>query len=84
MEILFICFIVICIIIGFLLYSGALFFSSGKYKWLFHDIFKWHMPDRNSIYRSDNDVYAKCKHCGKEIVQDRDDAMNWLLKERKD
>ena len=42
------------------------------------------MPDRNSIYRSDNDVYAKCKHCGKEIVQDRDDAMNWLLKERKD
>lgn len=41
------------------------------FKWFYHDILEWHEPDlEKGIEIHGPNVCAKCKYCGKHIIQD--------------
>lgn len=62
------------------LFMAAAFIYSalGWFKWLYHDRLGWHLPDfdKGKTFDACN-IYASCRHCGKEITQDSQG--NWFL-----
>lgn len=68
----------VCILgfIGLLWIIGCLYtLTEGRIgKRIFHDMFDWHMPDKDTF----DDEEVKCKFCGKEIEQD--EQGNWYLR----
>lgn len=64
--------IVIYSIIGLLCITGLMWvFSSFRpFKFFYHDILKWHEPDKETIIYYRYNFYAKCRFCGKEIHLD--------------
>ena len=46
------------------------------FKWLCHDIFGWHQPENGSGGFDGVSCYAKCRFCGKKIMQDSQG--NWF------
>ena len=56
------------IIMLVLLILWILYGRTGKFKWLFHDIFHYHEPTHPHITLGDPIVRNYCKYCGKEIV----------------
>ena len=59
------------------LICSSMYFKFGWFKRFFHDAMGWHTPDKNKEMTCDVvNVYAICKHCGKEIMQDSQG--NWF------
>ena len=56
---------------------STLYFEYGKIKWFYHDIMGWCVPDdEDDGYFDGCSVHAKCKHCGRGIMQDSQG--NWF------
>ena len=75
----------VCIIIllalslvaGLVLLGSLLFLGLGWFKFFYHDLLKWHKPNRDAKQWYDGcSVHASCKYCGKEIMQDSQG--NWF------
>lgn len=61
----------------FTLIASPFYFKFGWFKKFFHDLLGWHMPDDDgSFYFDGCSLHDKCKHCGKEIMQDSQG--NWF------
>ena len=58
-------------------YVGAgLYYGFGWFKFFYHDFLGWHIPD-NSPHTFDGlSEHARCKYCGKDIMQDSQG--NWF------
>lgn len=55
---------------------AILYFQLGWFHRWYHDVLGWHQPD-NSPERFDGcSLHAKCKWCGKDIMQDSQG--NWF------
>lgn len=65
-------------IAGFIFdFGGAvLYFKSGFLKIYYHDVLGWHTPDDSPHYSDGLSEHARCKHCGKDIMQDSQG--NWF------
>lgn len=64
-----------CLIL--LLVFSPIYLLTGFGKLFYHDILGWHMPDRSVNKTFDGcSVHSKCKHCGKDIMQDSQG--NWF------
>ena len=52
--------------------------TGGKFfKRFYHDVLGWHIPDDSADQGFDGcSFHAKCKHCGKDIMQDSQG--NWF------
>lgn len=69
--------IVIAIILGAPLLGIPFYLSKGWFKWIFHDVLLWHEPDETKPTTFDGcSQHAKCKYCGKDIMQDSQG--NWF------
>jgi hypothetical protein len=56
---------------------SILYFTLGWFKRFYHDALGWHTPDYTlGIHDNGFGRHAKCKHCGKEILQDSQG--NWF------
>ncbi len=56
---------------------GIVYLLTGHLKFIYHDILGWHEPDKNAKIWSDGcSSHCRCKHCGKEIMQDSQG--NWF------
>ena len=69
----------ISIVFGSLVLSFAfvgLYFKFGFLKCYYHDLLGWHTPDNSPHYHDGLSEHAKCKHCGKDIMQDSQG--NWF------
>nr|DAO50467.1 MAG TPA: protein of unknown function DUF1660 [Caudoviricetes sp.] len=56
---------------------GIVYLLTGHPKFIYHDILGWHEPDKNAKIWSDGcSSHCRCKHCGKEIMQDSQG--NWF------
>jgi hypothetical protein len=71
---------IVCIFLAIYVLSiviSPLYFKWGKIKWFYHDVMEWHMPNEDDPEYFDGcSVHAKCKHCGKGIMQDSQG--NWF------
>lgn len=71
-EILLVIFVLILIWV-----PGIVYLLTGHPKFIYHDILGWHEPDKNAKIWSDGcSSHCRCKHCGKEIMQDSQG--NWF------
>ena len=63
---------IIIIIMSVAWVSGILYLiSKGHiFKWFYHDVLKWHLPNDESQEFDGCSFHAHCKICGKEIMQD--------------
>ena len=53
------------------MYGGAaLYFEFGLFKFWYHDVLHWHTPDNSPQWFDGCSTHAKCKHCGRDIMQD--------------
>lgn len=69
-------YIITLLAILFLIGSGF-YAMCGWFKWLYHDILKWHVPKEETIiYDSLGNAYAICKYCEDTIQQDSQG--NWF------
>lgn len=67
---------ILCIPIAIWLPS-PLYFKWGIGKWLYHDIFGWHIPKEDEDNSFDGcSEHNHCKYCGKDIMQDSQG--NWF------
>ena len=66
------------VVVGTLFLVGSEFYvKTGLFKSLYHNILGWCEPDESSPMWSDGcSMHAKCKYCGKEIMQDSQG--NWF------
>lgn len=71
-------FFIIFFALCFLFYvPPLLYFKLGWFKFFYHNLLKWHTPDiEYEITQRDINTHARCKHCGKEIIQDSQG--NWF------
>lgn len=53
-----------------------LYFKLDWFKFFFHDILGWHMPNDGPQWSDGCSQHATCKHCKKEIMQDSQG--NWF------
>ena len=54
-----------------------LYFKWGIGKWFFHNVLGWHSPKNdNDVWCDGCSFHCKCKHCGKDIMQDSQG--NWF------
>lgn len=70
---------VICALIGFLILfygSAFLYFRFGLFHRWYHNVLKWHQPDDTPKWSDGCSAHARCKWCGKEIMQDSQG--NWF------
>lgn len=68
----------LCFLWGLILFCApaVLYFKFGWFKFWFHDVLKWHKPDDSPIWSDGLSDHAKCKYCGKDIMQDSQG--NWF------
>ena len=68
------------IILGliFLFIIGAFCFDKfGWFKFIYHDIFAWHKPEKHTeVWFDGLSLHSTCKYCGKEIMEDSQG--NWF------
>lgn len=78
MNMLFTILEVMGIIFTIILIGGAVYFiSRGKFlKLFYHDIMEWHIPSNEPSEFDGCNIQAKCKICGKSIMQDSQG--NWF------
>lgn len=73
--------VIILIVFGglyLLMTIGSIFyFHKGWFKRWFHDILGWHVPGEAFSSFDGCSFHNRCKHCGKEIMQDSQG--NWFL-----
>ena len=53
-----------------------LYFKKDWFVWWFHDVLGWHRPDDSPQWSDGCSEHSRCKHCGKEIMQDSQG--NWF------
>ena len=59
------------------MYLGAgLYFKFGLFKFWYHDVLGWHTPDDSIQWYDGCSTHTRCKHCGKDIMQDSQG--NWF------
>lgn len=59
------------------IYIGAgLYFAFGWLKFFYHDFLEWHRPDDSPETFDGCSIHCRCKHCGKDIMQDSQG--NWF------
>lgn len=69
--------IVLASVLILLLVFSPIYLLTGFGKLFYHDILGWHMPDHSVNKTFDGcSVHSKCKHCGKDIMQDSQG--NWF------
>lgn len=71
--------IILCIsggVLGITLICSPLYLIFGLLKFFYHGILKWHQPDDSPKRFDGLTVHAKCKYCGKDIMQDSQG--NWF------
>ena len=57
--------------------AAIAYYALGWFRGFFHDRLGWHMPDHRKGMTYDGiNIYASCKHCRKEIMQDSQG--NWF------
>lgn len=56
--------------------GSCLYFWRGWFKFFYHDILGWHRPDNSPQSFDGCSVHARCKYCGKDIMQDSQG--NWF------
>lgn len=66
---------IVILLLVFLMVGGILYTKIGIFRFFFHDILAWHMPDGTYHFRGIN-THSKCKYCGKDIIQDSQG--NWF------
>lgn len=58
----------------------VLYFKFGWFKRFYHNVMEWHTPDDAVDEWHDGcSFHTKCKHCGKEIMQDSQG--NWFTQD---
>lgn len=70
---------VMSIILGSIAWTfidAGLYFKLGWFKFFYHDLLGWHTPDDGPESFDGCSIHARCKHCGKEIMQDSQG--NWF------
>ena len=71
--------VIACILVGFIvlhLLGALLYFTCGFFKFFYHDILEWHIPDGKGETFDGVNRYTHCKYCGEEIIQDSQG--NWF------
>lgn len=59
--------------------AAWLYHKLGWFKFFYHGMLGWHVPDENIDHWSDGcSDHAICKYCGKDIMQDSQG--NWFTK----
>lgn len=58
------------------LIGAGLYSRFGLFKFYYHDVLEWHRPDNSPKSFDGLSVHAKCKYCGKDIMQDSQG--NWF------
>ena len=53
-----------------------LYFKKNWFKRWYHDVLGWHMPDNSPEWSDGCSSHSKCRHCGKDIMQDSQG--NWF------
>ena len=53
-----------------------LYIKRGIFAFFYHDVMLWCRPDYNTVTFNGWTAHAKCKHCGKDIIQDSQG--NWF------
>lgn len=56
--------------------GASLYFKLGFCKFYYHDFLGWHTPDDSPQHSDGCSQHAKCKYCGKDIMQDSQG--NWF------
>ena len=57
--------------------AAITYYAFGWFGWYFHDRLGWHIPDHRKGMTYDGiNIYASCKRCRKEIMQDSQG--NWF------
>lgn len=61
----------ILVLIALLIYliCGSLYVQGGWFKFIYHDIFKWHEPDYAVLNYHGTYYISRCKYCGKHIAR---------------
>ena len=59
-----------------ILLGSAGYVFKGWFKWLYHDILKWHIPKEDSIISDGFIRWGVCKYCD-EVIQ-QDSQGNWF------
>ena len=67
--------IILVVISTIMVSSSILYFKKGYFKKFYHDVLGWHTPN-GSVGFDGCSFYSKCKHCGKDIMQDSQG--NWF------
>lgn len=69
----------ILVLIALLIYliCGSLYVQGGWFKFIYHDIFKWHEPDLTALNYHGTYYISRCKYCGKHIARKYPDD-NWI------
>jgi hypothetical protein len=62
--------------IAWIFIGMGLYFKFGLFKFWYHDFLEWHTPDDSPMRFDGCSVHARCKHCGREIMQDSQG--NWF------
>jgi len=72
---------IIGIIIAIIWVSGVIYLlSKGRvFKWFYHNILGWHLPNNKPQEFDGCSFHTHCKICNKEIMQDSQG--NWFQKE---
>lgn len=58
------------------LVASAFYLKTGLFKSLYHDLMGWCQPDDSPKWSDGCSIHAKCKYCGKDIMQDSQG--NWF------
>lgn len=70
-------FILLAIIVVPFTIGAFLYNWFGLFKFFYHDILLWHMPNKHENHWYDGcSIHSICKHCEKEIIQDSQG--NWF------
>lgn len=71
-------FLSLVFVILFMRITMILYEDKGYFRWLYHDIFHWHIPDEATAikYAMGHSNYAVCKYCGRAIL--KDSQGNWI------
>lgn len=68
---------ILFVIFVFIWFLGIMYLLTGHPRFIYHDILGWHEPDKNAkIWNDGCSFRCRCKHCGKEIMQDSQG--NWF------
>jgi hypothetical protein len=56
--------------------TSVIYVKTGLFNAFYHDVLGWHHPDNSPKWSDGCSTHAKCKWCGKDIMQDSQG--NWF------